>query len=591
MKKYLVVTSFSEQGYHQYGKNFIDSWSKNWPDSVDLVCYHHSKFPSPVKLWTPTDLPVKDNIKYGNLDEIPELLVFKNGVVNLLNTRLSKEALANGIPWQLDAIKFTNKVFALAAANATVGSDYEWIIWLDADTVTEKKVTEEDIDSWLSGDSDIVHLGRTATYYSETSFVGFRVSNPRVRVFMSNLLDMFLSGEFQYYGEWHDGFVFERLLAIHKWHGLKTKNLSEGAAGLAAFQQSVLGSFMTHFKGNLKEKKVKTKDVKAQPAPSVVPFMVNPVDCVAKQELVKNIATNTKLIDSWVVRLEKHKRTAVIVSGGPSLESFVPKIKKLQERGADIFCVKHSFKRLVEAGITPDFCVILDPREINGVSTHGFVRKELFKKATADTTFLIASMTHPSVTRHFLKRGFPVIGFHTMNQEYMDFLTKNKNKLNPATISSVAVGTCSAIRSLGLMELLGYSKVHMVGFDSSIDPTTVNTSATLDTGKPKYIQVGLQEGNPQPLVGKIEQAANTRVFLTTGELVALYQDFMQIIPMFQKQLGISVMLDENSLVGYGWKQLQIATEERKKKELKAKEEMGKPMDYMAFFKTKIPCYN
>jgi len=590
-KKYLVVTSFSEKGYHKYGKKFISSWAANWPKSVDLIVYHHSEYPTPVKPWVPTDMLKQKNIKYGNLDEIPELKVFKDGTVNLLKTRIPEEAIKQGaIPWQLDALKFTNKVFALAAANATVGDNYEWIIWLDADTITNKKVSEADIDSWVSGEADLVHLGRKSTYYSETSFVAYKVSNPRVRVFLSNNLDMFLSGEFQFYGEWHDGFIFERLLNIHKWHGLKTKSLTpEDAQGLAAFKQSVLGNFMTHLKGNLKDAPAAAVKQANSESPKFGAYKVNPTDCVDKKELLKNIKTNTKLIDSWLVRLQPHKRTAVVVSGGPSLEKFLPKIKQLKERGADIFCVKHSFPRLVAAGITPDFCVILDPRELTGVSTLGKVRKDLFKEASTDTLFLLASMTHPSVTRHFIKRGLRVLGFHTFNNELVDFFRANKGKLNVATTSATAVGTCSAIRTLGILELMGYSKTHMVGFDSNVDPEQVNQTALLDTGKPKYVTVGIDEANPQPFVG--EFPSTYRKFLTTGEFVALYQDFMHVVPTFQKKLGMTLHLDDNSLIGYGWKQYLALQEKQKKLEEQAEAAAGKPLDYNDFFQKKIPCYN
>jgi hypothetical protein len=58
---------------------------------------------------------------------------------------------------------------------------------------------------------------------------------------------------------------------------------------------------------------------------------------------------------------------------------------------------------LLEAGIQPWACVILDPRPITGTSTHGIVRQELFKEIDPHTKFFIASMTDPTVTRFSIR--------------------------------------------------------------------------------------------------------------------------------------------------------------------------------------------
>ena len=89
-------------------------------------------------------------------------------------------------------------------------------------------------------------------------------------------------------------------------------------------------------------------------------------------------------------------------------------LKKLKQRikatNNKVFCVKHSYPKLLKNGIKPFACVILDPRPIEGVSTHNIVRKDLFKKIDKSTIFLVASMTDPSVTKHLLSKGANVKG-------------------------------------------------------------------------------------------------------------------------------------------------------------------------------------
>lgn len=601
MKKYLVVTSFSESGYKNYGRRMIDSFIKFWPKSVELVCYHHSDYPI-TKRWEPKDFPKARNITYFNLDTIKEVELFKDNAVNILKSKIPADILANGTPWQLDAVKFTNKVFGIQNANVCVGNEFEWLIWLDADTVTTVPVKNKDIERWLSFKDNtdkpqIVHLGRSATYYSETSFMGFRISDPVVRVFLDNLMSTFLSGEFQFYTEWHDGFIFERLLNIHKWHGLVAKNLNDpDCKTLEAFKNSDLGKFMAHFKGNLKNQPAKVNPVVAQQAPvgpfGLKPFLVKPTDCVPQKELKLNIENNLDIIGKWCVMLKPHDKTAIVASAGPSLKKNLKYIKKRQAAGASVFCVKHSYPTLIDAGITPDYVVILDPREIDGVSTHGFVRKDLFKNASNKTKYMIASMTHPSVTKHFLERGFDVYGWHATTGEFFEVLKEKNGKLNMSTVHSVKLGTCSAIRAIGLAELMGFRNVEVVGFDSSLETPPLNKDERLDTGVNKYFQVSLLEDNTQIYIGApVKKVKGCDSFWTTGELVALYQDFMSIMPFIEKHMSLKVISDDTTLCGAGWKRYKTIVAKNEKKSAEEHRAMKKNLTLGKFFKTKISCYN
>ncbi len=51
-----------------------------------------------------------------------------------------------------------------------------------------------------------------------------------------------------------------------------------------------------------------------------------------------------------------------------------------------IMCVKHSYPALLNHGFQPWGCTILDPRSLDGISTHGIVRRTLFK--TINSVFL-----------------------------------------------------------------------------------------------------------------------------------------------------------------------------------------------------------
>lgn len=556
MTKILVVTSFSEDGYKLYGKDFISSWKNNWPSEVNLLVYHHSNFKGTT--WAP-DFKDEGNISYRNLDLIQELGSFKEQGAKLIESKTGQPYNTSTAPWQLDIVKFTNKVFALANANADLSRTYDWIVWLDADTITKKPVSIGRLTHWLDKGADIVHLGRTATSYSETSFIGFqsRKGLGGACLFIDDLIWFYLSGEFQYFVEWHDGFIFERLLNFVKRHHLKTKNLSRHVHGtLAAFSNSELGFYMEHKKGNLKY----GKDVKPHSNNGKVPFIVNPKDCVPQKEIKENIIKNLKYIKKWVQTCKTTDKEAIFVSGGPSAKEYLKEIKRKQlEEGAVVFSVKHSYPTLMEYGIRPDYCVIIDPRSIEGVSTHGKNRRGLFDKVHPDTTFLVSSMAHHTIAPFFAEeKNAKVVGWHAATGELMSILPNVGMDLKYK--KAITIGTCSAIRGLSLVKLLGFNKVTLVGYDSSLPDKPENPKEMLESGQQKYFLVSLQEETGVQITGvsdpSLPLTKTEQRFWTTGELVALYQDFINIIPLLEEDrldpLVVDVLSPSNTLIGYGW---------------------------------------
>ena len=131
-----------------------------------------------------------------------------------------------------------------------------------------------------------------------------------------------------------------------------------------------------------------------------------------KEDIMGNFKENTKLISTWVNKARPHNETAIIVSGGPSTdwEELKDTIRMEGEENCKVVCVKHSYPNLLKNKIVPWACIILDPRPIGGVSTHGVVRKSLFKTIHKDTIFMPASMTDPSITQLIQRKTKNVIG-------------------------------------------------------------------------------------------------------------------------------------------------------------------------------------
>jgi hypothetical protein len=534
------VTSFSADGFERYARKMLLSVIENWKDDLKLIAYYHDFTDDLVK-----ELPESDKIEYRNLDNIQDMKNYKQ----LMKLHDGTEGGKIPYNWRMDAIKWCNKVYALTDLSLEIGEQEArggWLIWLDADTVTTKPFSEERVLRLFKKGAELVHLGRKDIDYSETSFIAFNLDYLSPHYLLADLRGCYDIGEVTAYREWHDGFIFERLLKIYIAHGLRVQNLSQGAEGLAAFAQSPLSQYMIHYKGNLKnnveeeEEEVGTiipaqtsaVDTLDKTLPRKVPIVIKPKDSVPKETIVNNINENLKILDKWdmVRSCNINDEHAIIVSGGPSLD--ISKLKYLARKTkGKIICVKHSYPTLLKAGIKPWACVILDPRPVEGTSTHGIVRSTLFDKVDPSTKFFVASMTDPSVTKLLKEKTDNIYGWHAFSQAIKDSIkTKEDGDALKANIGDDATfvtgGTCAAMRAIGMMHIFGFRNFHLFGFDCCAEGEldAEELSRTMEDGKKKYMRV----------------ETNGYEFWTTGELLAMAQDCEKLFNNKDIEMNINV---------------------------------------------------
>ena len=533
------VTSFSADGFERYARKMLLSVIENWKDDLKLIAYYHDFTDDLVK-----ELPESDKIEYRNLDNIQDMKNYKQ----LMKLHDGTEGGKIPYNWRMDAIKWCNKVYALTDLSLEISEQEArggWLIWLDADTVTTKPFSEERVLRLFKKGAELVHLGRKDIDYSETSFIAFNLDYLSPHYLLADLRGCYDIGEVTAYREWHDGFIFERLLNIYIAHGLRVQNLSQGAEGLAAFAQSPLSQYMIHYKGNLKnnveeEEEVGTiipaqtsaVDTLDKTLPRKVPIVIKPKDSVPKETIVNNINENLKILDKWdmVRSCNINDEHAIIVSGGPSLD--ISKLKYLARKTkGKIICVKHSYPALLKAGIKPWACVILDPRPVEGTSTHGIVRSTLFDKVDPSTKFFVASMTDPSVTKLLKEKTDNIYGWHAFSQAIKDSIkTKEDGDALKANIGDDATfvtgGTCAAMRAIGMMHIFGFRNFHLFGFDCCAEGELAaeELSRTMEDGKKKYMRV----------------ETNGYEFWTTGELLAMAQDCEKLFNNKDIEMNINV---------------------------------------------------
>jgi hypothetical protein len=707
--KIKVLTSFGPGGWEDYGENLVKSFAQHWPREVDLeVCYHDQEHGG----W-----PEYPNVKYRDINATdPEHDKFVAGC----------SELQKGGDYRMDVVKFCHKVFALTSTDL---KDYDWLIWLDGDTETYRDLPMGDLTEWLQN-SDLVYLDRSNERlpYPETSFVAFNLNSHRAHSLLNDLRGTYITGEVFHYREWHDGFIFGRLLKLHQQHGMETFSLTQDLHSKDSFDSSPLSQYMMHLKGPLKQMKplitqmrydllvemvdkykpsvimetgtwkgeraiqlaqaaFKNKDqvhylgfdlfedatvdtdtvemntkahttrdlvnarlkafsdvarrhgktftwelhkgdtkktlaqadlskvdfayldgghsydtVKADfgavaHVPVVIlddffskdehgleppvehkgtnrvlegrkfkllprrdpvrgggytqlalvlndstleypeftqPLKINPKDCVPQDNLLDNVKKNATLLKEWLKPCAQHNGTALVVSGGPSLSRYLPRIKRMVEKGAKVFCVKHAYPVLINAGIPVWACVILDPRPFLGVSTHGAVRKELLEKVDPATRFFVATMTDPGVTEHLITKGAHLVGWHA----YSNAAKATKLDQDQHWITG---GTCAAFRAISIAHFIGFRKLHLFAFDLAV--TGKRGSKELDEfGRPKYLYV------------EIGQKKRKR-FWSTGEMLSAAQDFEKLVGQLH-DTGITLKVHGPGICQQIWKDME-----------------------------------
>ena len=174
------------------------------------------------------------------------------------------------------------------------------------------------------------------------------------------------------------------------------------------------------------------------------------------KDLIRNIENAITLGLPELTPADEHDRRMVIAGFAPSLRDHVDEIVEKKARGDLVVCVNGAHDWLIERGIVPDMCVLLDAWE--GM-------KDLVKPHK-EVHYFVASQC-PASLFDYLK-GYRVTLWHSyVNKEQTGFSVQELiDKDGPK--SWIVYGGCTAaLRCLNLGYLLGYRRFTYFGVDSS----------------------------------------------------------------------------------------------------------------------------
>lgn len=233
-----VVTSFSSDGYEEYGRRCVESFKEFWPSSVQLICAWEGPGPGNLNGFDLLNTePCASFIKRHKGNR------YAKGRLPL--PTWGGKARLEGYSFRHNAFKFARKVFAVSAAARYV--QFGRLFWLDADVFTHKHVPEGLLFDLLPQAVSLCYLARPRSY-TETGFVGYNLEQPETRAFITAYERMYSEDRFIQEPHWDDCAIFdsvvERLKPIA---GLIAHNSQS-----QPFDNSILGKYMTHLKGKRK---------------------------------------------------------------------------------------------------------------------------------------------------------------------------------------------------------------------------------------------------------------------------------------------------------------------------------------------------
>lgn len=246
----LLITSFNEALFRQYGERMANEFEEVTDGSVKLVVvyegnnlpgifFKHVKF---IKFNSNKHEIFKR--KFGNLHEAKGLRIHfeKDGRVNL------------SLDYRFDALRFSFKVFSLLQIIAEIETPDNFA-WIDADIRCLQNINSNLLLNFFPDENQLMsYLGRDihpeGGPYSECGFLGFNNKHPRVLDFLNRMASIYVDGEIFTYEQWHDSWLWDQLRIEFENDGVKFKNISgEASKSEHPFINSGLGVYFDHLKG------------------------------------------------------------------------------------------------------------------------------------------------------------------------------------------------------------------------------------------------------------------------------------------------------------------------------------------------------
>lgn len=150
---------------------------------------------------------------------------------------------------------------------------------------------------------------------------------------------------------------------------------------------------------------------------------------------------------------DRQSREIVLLAGGPSMKAELPEILKLRAAGAALVTVNGAYDWAISNAMDPSLQIVLDARQFNAKFT---------RKAHPTCKYMISSQVHPDTLEGLPKERTWL--WHSGVSDENEALIREKT----GNFFPIPGGSTVILRSIPLLRMLGFTKIHLFGFDSCV---------------------------------------------------------------------------------------------------------------------------
>lgn len=255
----MVCTGWNLEGWNQYGRRFLESFTANWPEGVRLeICGERDAMEATsahaMRLMNAGQL--RHLVRFNVLEGIGGCTEFlkrhdhagAHGRQRLEGQNWKERAVVAGYNWRYDACKFSRQGFIPHHVALRHLKDAEFLCWLDGDVVTHAAFALDSvITRLLPPGKSIAYLGREPKH-PDIAFQLYRLTDPRAVEFLAEFRLTYEHDVVFKLKEWHSAYVWH--YNLQRFRDI-AHNLTPGGTG-HVWHQSPLRTWGDHLKGERK---------------------------------------------------------------------------------------------------------------------------------------------------------------------------------------------------------------------------------------------------------------------------------------------------------------------------------------------------
>ncbi len=216
----------------------------------------------------------------------------------------------------------------------------------------------------------------------------------------------------------------------------------------------------------------------------------------------------------------------MMLCGGPSLNDCWDEIKANRDKGMPLITTNATYNQCLERGISPSLQFVIDARPFN---------KRFVLPIVDDCKYVAATQCHPELIAE-LPKDRSYLWQVTCDDEWLPLIRELWGKMYEDWYP-VPGGSTVTLRALCALQMMGFRKIHMYGFDSCM----------MDDEHHAYAQ---EENNGAPeidlRVGKGTKWDKT--FRCQGWMAVQAKEFIQLSNIYYKELKLNIKGD--GLIAY-----------------------------------------